>query len=165
MLTRIKNLAVIAGCAGSLVLIGASASAQVTSVATSSSSTVSHSTTARSSSADGLSPHTGVSCNNTITANYTSPSPRIVNWTATESCNSVIGAIAILASTLYYDGPSGSYAIAEGTHPSQSPSYDIYSTEPGARVSAGTSTSRTPIRSCSPSARAAGTCPPTASTT
>jgi hypothetical protein len=141
VLTRIRQLAVIAGCAGSLVLIGASASAQgaaagtgTTAAAratTTTSTTVSPGMTARSSSADGLSPHAGVSCNNTITANYTSPSPRVVNWTATESCNSVIGAIAILASTLYYDGPSGSYAIAEGTHPTQSPSYDIYSTGTG----------------------------------
>jgi hypothetical protein len=85
-------------------------------------------TTAETRTAQRVAPAaSGVSCNMTISATYTSPSPRLVNWTATEGCNSVIGAIAIIQSTLYYDNGQ-SIAIAEGTHPSQSPSYQVFST-------------------------------------
>jgi hypothetical protein len=128
MLGRFRKLAIIAAIAAPLVALGASASAAGAASGGAVRTTAGQAVTSRAASANAQTANATINCNNNISATYTSPNPRLVNWTATESCNTVIGAIAILSSTLYYDGPNGSYAIAEGTHPSQSPSYSVYST-------------------------------------
>jgi hypothetical protein len=62
---------------------------------------------------------------------WTSPRPRLVNWSAVTFCNTVVAYQAVLQSTLFFDSGGQSFAIAEGTHPAGSPSYQITTTGSG----------------------------------
>jgi hypothetical protein len=62
---------------------------------------------------------------------WTSPRPRLVNWSAVTFCNTVVAYQAVLQSTLFFDSGGQSFPIAEGNHPAGSPSYQITTTGSG----------------------------------